>query len=180
MFVTFRAFCNIFFLYRRTDNLLVCLLLAMLLALAAAPSWAAQKDQGAIAVIYPEIGEPYRSIFAQIIEGIEDKTRGRVINLAIGPNVDTGELNELLRRQDARVVIALGRQGMKAAVTLNRSNLSIVVGGVLMYPLSMARQVMRFYSEYEAAAPDELYLSCAIAVVDRKGINTVNGAPIGR
>ncbi|MBK7116637.1 MAG: FAD-binding oxidoreductase [Proteobacteria bacterium] len=38
-----------------------------------------------------------------------------------------------------------------------------VVGGVLMYPLSMARQVMRFYSEYEAAAPDELYLSCAIA-----------------
>lgn len=128
--MTLRIFCKIFFLHRRTDNPLACLLVAMLLLLAAAPSWAAPKDQGTIAVIYPEIGEPYRSIFAQIIEGIEDKARGRVINLAIGPNVDTGELNELLRRQDTKVVIALGRQGMKAAVTLNR-NLSIVVGGVL-------------------------------------------------
>lgn len=115
--------------YRRTGSSSACLLAAMLV-LAAAPAWAAPKDQGAIAVIYPEIGEPYRRIFAQIIEGVEDKARGRVVNLAIGPNVNTGELHELLRRQDARVVIALGRQGMKAAVALNR-NIGVVVGGVL-------------------------------------------------
>lgn len=129
-----------FFSYRRTDNFFACLLVAMLLVLVAAPSWAAPKDQGAIAVIYPEIGEPYRSIFAQIIEGVEDKARGRVINLPIGPNVDAGELNELLRRQDAKVVIALGRQGMKAAVSLNR-NLSIVVGGVLTVSESESRNL---------------------------------------
>lgn len=140
MFVTLRAFCKIFPLHRRTDKPFACLLVAMLLLLAAAPSWAAPKDQGAIAVIYPEIGEPYRSIFAQIIEGIEDKARGHVVNLAIGPNVDTGELNELLRRQDTKVVIALGRQGMKAAVALNR-NLSIVVGGVLTVSESEPRSL---------------------------------------
>lgn len=30
---------------------------------------------GGIAVIYPDIGEPYRSVFTQIIDGIEDKAK---------------------------------------------------------------------------------------------------------
>jgi putative ABC transport system substrate-binding protein len=85
---------------------------------------------GSIAVIYPDIGEPYRSVFTQIIDGIEAKAKGRVTNFAVGPNVDVGELNNSLRRQDARVVIALGRQGVKVASALN-SNIGIVAGGVL-------------------------------------------------
>ncbi len=86
-----------------------------------------------IAVIYPDIGEPYRSVFAQIITGIEEKTKGRVANFAVGPNADVGELNELLRRQDTRVVIALGRRGVKVASALE-GNYGVVVGGVLMAP----------------------------------------------
>lgn len=85
---------------------------------------------GSIAVIYPDIGEPYRSVFAQIIDGIGDKARGRVTNFAVGANFDLGELNNSLRRQDARVVIALGRQGVKIASALN-GNIGVVVGGVL-------------------------------------------------
>lgn len=85
---------------------------------------------GNIAVIYPDIGEPYRSVFTQIIGGIEEKARGRVTNFAVGPNVNVGELNNSLRRQDTRVVIALGRQGMKVATALD-SNIGVVVGGVL-------------------------------------------------
>lgn len=84
----------------------------------------------AITVIYPDIGEPYRSAFAQIIDGIEAKAKGRVANFAMGPNVDTAELNTFLRDHDTRVVIALGRQGMKAASALD-SNIGVVVGGVL-------------------------------------------------
>lgn len=87
-------------------------------------------DAGNIAVIYPDIGEPYRSVFTQIIGGIEDKAKGRVANFAVGPNVNVGELNDSLRKQDTKVVIALGRQGMKVASALN-SNMSVVVGGVL-------------------------------------------------
>ncbi|MBU1426806.1 MAG: hypothetical protein KKH12_09010 [Gammaproteobacteria bacterium] len=86
-----------------------------------------------IAVIYPDIGEPYRSVFAQIIDGIEEKARGRVVNFAVGPNVNVGELNDSLRRQDTRVVIALGRQGVKIASALE-GNYGVVVGGVLMAP----------------------------------------------
>lgn len=88
---------------------------------------------GGIAVIYPDIGEPYRSVFAQIINGIEEKAKGRVSNFAVGPNVDVGELNDSLRRQDTRVVIALGRQGVKVASALE-GNYGVVVGGVLMAP----------------------------------------------
>jgi putative ABC transport system substrate-binding protein len=85
---------------------------------------------GGIAVIYPDIGEPYRSVFTQIIDGIEDKAKGHVANFAIGPNVDVNELNNSLRRQDTRVVIALGRQGMKVASALD-NKIGVVVGGVL-------------------------------------------------
>lgn len=88
---------------------------------------------GGIAVIYPDIGEPYRSVFAQIINGIEEKAKGRVSNFAIGPNVDVGELNNSLRQQDTRVVIALGRQGVKVASALE-GNYGVIVGGVLMPP----------------------------------------------
>lgn len=83
-----------------------------------------------IAVIYPDIGEPYRSVFSQIIDGIEDRAKGQVANFAVGPNVDVDELNNSLRRQDTKVVIALGRQGMKIASSLDRS-IGVVVGGVL-------------------------------------------------
>lgn len=85
---------------------------------------------GGIAVIYPEIGEPYRSVFTQIIDGIEDKAKGRVSNFPVGKDVDVGQLKETLRRNDTRVVIALGRQGMRVARALE-SDLGLVVGGVL-------------------------------------------------
>lgn len=85
---------------------------------------------GAIAVIYPDLGEPYRSVFAQIIEGIEARTKSPVANFAVGAHSDISELKSALRRQDAKVVIALGRQGLKAASSLD-DKIGVVVGGVL-------------------------------------------------
>ncbi|MFA6016057.1 MAG: ABC transporter substrate binding protein [Gallionellaceae bacterium] len=93
----------------------------------------AEAAVGTIAVIYPDIGEPYRSVFAQIIDGIESKAKGKIANYAIGPNSDITEINNALRRQDAKVVIALGQQGMKASSMLD-SNIGVVVGGVLTAP----------------------------------------------
>jgi putative ABC transport system substrate-binding protein len=90
----------------------------------------AQAAVDGIAVIYPDIGEPYRSVFTQIIDGIEAKAKGRVANFAVGPGFDVGELNNSLRRQDTKVVIALGRQGVKVASGLD-SSIGVVVGGVL-------------------------------------------------
>ncbi len=37
-----------------------------------------------------------------------------------------------------------------------------VLGGTLLFPLSQAKQVLKFWSEYEAVAPDEMYISGVI------------------
>src|SRR5690606_21918173 len=37
-----------------------------------------------------------------------------------------------------------------------------VIGGLILFSLAQAKQVLRFYSEYAATAPDELYLSCGM------------------
>ncbi|MDO8988647.1 MAG: ABC transporter substrate binding protein [Sideroxyarcus sp.] len=89
--------------------------------------------QAPIAVVYPDIGEPYRSVFAQIVSGIEDKAKEKVVNFAVSPNVNIEELKSSLRQQNVKVVIALGRQGMKIAAMLDH-DIGVVVGGVITSP----------------------------------------------
>lgn len=88
---------------------------------------------GSVAVIYPDLGEPYRSIFARIIEGIEEGAKSAVRSYPVGSNGDAADLNAQLKRNGAKVVIALGRQGLKATAAIDR-DLPVVVGGVLAVP----------------------------------------------
>ena len=110
------------------------------------------SETGIIAVIYPNASEPHRSIFAQIIGGIGEKTKGRVVTIQIGAEVNADELNDTLRRQGVRVAIALGRQGMKAATVLDR-NIGVVVGGVSASPGSEARNM-----QVQVLSPDPALL----------------------
>lgn len=91
---------------------------------------AAGGSIGPIAVIYPDVGEPYRGVFAKIIEGIEEKTRNKVASYAVGSNFNVQDLSGELKRQDIQVVIALGRNGLKAASGLDKS-IGVVVGGII-------------------------------------------------
>lgn len=91
------------------------------------------QTAGVLAVVYPDIGEPYRSVFAKIIEGIEDGARLAVRTYPIGPNQDPAELNGLLRKNGTKVVIALGRQGLRATSAVD-SSIPVVIGGVLAIP----------------------------------------------
>ena len=84
-----------------------------------------------IAVIYPDIGEPYRTVFAQIIGGIETKTP--IVDYAVGANVNMEELTNSLHQKNIKVVIELGHQGMKIAAGLDRS-IGVVVVGVIGSP----------------------------------------------
>lgn len=93
---------------------------------------------GAIAVVYPEIGEPYRSVFGKIIEGIEARARTQVMSYAVTAGTDAGALRSNLKANNVRVVIALGRQGMRTADALNRE-FGVVVGGVMAVPEDEAR-----------------------------------------
>lgn len=109
---------------------------------------------GNVAVLYPEIGEPFRSVFSKIIEGVEERaSKNRVLSYAIGPRMNLQDLSQELRKQEVRVVIALGRNGLKAATMLGQDNLNIVAGGVLAVPDAEARRMAVF-----SLAPDPALL----------------------
>jgi putative ABC transport system substrate-binding protein len=81
----------------------------------------------ALTVLYPELGEPYRTVFAEIIQGIEEQSKARARGIALAAGSDPAELRGAIK--PGKVVIALGRQGMKAAGALDPA-LGVVVGGV--------------------------------------------------
>jgi putative ABC transport system substrate-binding protein len=94
------------------------------------PAWAADNS---IAVIYPDIGEPYREIFTEIISGIEEKVGAPVANYPVRADTNISVLKTSLNLQHTKVVIALGRQGMNTADELGNA-IKVVVGGVLSVP----------------------------------------------
>ncbi len=95
------------------------------------PELQASIGKGSIAVLYPNVDEPFRSAFVSMIQGIEERTKLRVRSYPVDPKVDTAELNATLKHNGTRVVIALGRQGLNATAGLDRE-ISVLVGGVLL------------------------------------------------
>jgi putative tryptophan/tyrosine transport system substrate-binding protein len=100
------------------------------------PSWAA--DGQPLVVVYPDIGEPFRSVFASIVEGIREQARQAVPGFAIGAETPLPTLVDELRKREVRVVIALGRSGLKVAEALDRS-VGVVAGCVLAVPEAQAQ-----------------------------------------
>ncbi|MGV7207712.1 ABC transporter substrate-binding protein [Oxalobacteraceae bacterium A2-2] len=103
------------------------------------PEVQATIGKGSIAVLYPNVDEPFRSAFVSMIQGIEERTRIKVRSYPVDPKVDTADLNATLKHNGTRVVIALGRQGLNAATGLDR-DISVLAGGVLL--LSESENVM--------------------------------------
>ncbi|MBL8446375.1 MAG: hypothetical protein JNJ44_03065 [Zoogloeaceae bacterium] len=95
---------------------------------------------GPIAVVYPEVGEPYRGVFLKIVEGIQDRFGGRALTVAVGGRATVQDVAEDLRRQDVRLVIALGRQGLNVAGGLE-PKIPVVVGAVVNAPEAESRSV---------------------------------------
>ena len=120
----------------RRWRIALCFVLGLTMVAAAA---ALQPSRG-IAVIYPDIGEPYRSVFTRIIEGIEEQTRSHVPSFAVGASPNSADIAAELRRQDIHVVIALGRNGLKVTSGLER-DIGVVAGGVLSIPEADARNI---------------------------------------
>ncbi len=86
-----------------------------------------------IAVLFPDLGEPFRKVFLEMVAGIEAVLPQRVKAWPVGPHSSLAELSHALKRHGAKVVVALGRQGLKAVASLD-SVPSVVVGGVSSVP----------------------------------------------
>lgn len=94
-----------------------------------------------IAIIFPDLQEPARSIFTKIIEGIEEQTKTKLRSTAITEKHDGTELYQQLKRSGAKVVIALGGQGLRVAPHFP-SDLPVVIGGVLSIPESDSNKLL--------------------------------------
>lgn len=92
----------------------------------------------AVAVVYPELGEPFKQIFAAILEGIEERLRVNVLSLAVTNAATPVEVADDLRRRDIKVLIGLGRGGMRIAAALS-GELAVLVGCVVSVQESEAR-----------------------------------------
>ncbi|WP_373986854.1 ABC transporter substrate-binding protein [Duganella sp. BuS-21] len=103
------------------------------------PELQASLNKGSIAVVYPNVEEPFRSAFLAMIQGIEDRIKFKVRAYPVDPKADTVELNSTLKRSGTKVVIALGRQGLNATAGFDRE-ISVLAGGVLL--LSESENVM--------------------------------------
>lgn len=94
-----------------------------------ADAWGASR----IAVLYPEVREPYLSVFSNIIRGIESQGERQILPYPLPENFDSVHIEKWLdaRRPDA--VIALGSRGFQMAEAL-KGKLPVVVGAVLLAP----------------------------------------------
>ncbi|WIT13183.1 ABC transporter substrate binding protein [Paucibacter sediminis] len=105
-----------------------------------------------LAVIYPEIGEPFRAVFAKILEGIDERAQQRVPRIAVAADADALALASELRRRELKVVIALGRAGLRVATALDPA-IEVVAGGVISPNEADARAATLL-----SLAPDPLLL----------------------
>jgi putative ABC transport system substrate-binding protein len=116
----------------RTFGLMLDVMLLIFTALAVT-SPASAAEEIPIAVIYPDIGEPYREIFTEVISGIEDKVGAPIASYPVSTDTNINVLKASLNHRNTKVVIALGRQGMNMAEML-KNHVKVVVGGVLTLP----------------------------------------------
>jgi putative ABC transport system substrate-binding protein len=73
-----------------------------------------------VVVLMPDIEEPFRTIFLRIVQGIDTRLSGRADVVYINTQTPQQIAAEVLRRQ-ARLVLAMGRQGLKSVSALQGS-----------------------------------------------------------
>lgn len=132
------------------------------MAVPLASSQAADDDSRTpIGVVYPQIGEPYRSAFAAIVRGIEERATGRIVRLPLAGEAAPESLSEELRNRHVRALIALGRSGLKATAALD-TRLPVIAAGVLSVPesegqagtvVSLAPDPQLLFTRLKAFAP---------------------------
>ncbi len=117
--------------------MVLCRAVGGAVVLAGGPVRAAEAVR-AIAVVYPELGEPFKQVFANIIDGIEDKFGGTVANFAMSSNANPAQVADEIRKRDVQVVIGLGRGGMRVAVAM-AGEMAVLVGCVMSVQESEAK-----------------------------------------
>ncbi|MFG6458011.1 ABC transporter substrate binding protein [Roseateles sp. BYS96W] len=91
-----------------------------------------------LAVVYPELADPFRQVFASILDGIEDRQGGPVPRFAVPGNASPAQIADDIRRRDPQVLIGLGRSGMRVASAM-AGEMAVLVGCVVSVQEAEAR-----------------------------------------
>jgi len=108
-------------------------LLFLLLLACPLPRPAAAEAAPVLGVIYPDISQPYRAVFTEILGGIRAAAPGRVVTLRLADDVGAHTVSGWAHRNDVQVIVALGRSGYRLGRRL-RADLPTVFGAVLIPP----------------------------------------------
>lgn len=113
-----------------------------------------------LAVFYPAIREPYRSIFLNIIQGIEDRHSGPTYIHVVNKNYKVKKIRKKLEEERVQVVITLGSRGLLLAKQL-QPWFKVVVGAVLMIPdkdgltgISLTPDPEKLFQKIKALLPE--------------------------
>lgn len=114
-----------------------------------------------VAVLFPDLQEPYRSVVSSIIEGIQEEIKSPVKLFPLGEDSNASQLKGAIDQEHIAAIIALGRTGLAAAKQW-RGEIPIVVGALLLAPdkkdkgisgISLAVDPEIFFSYLEQIAP---------------------------
>ena len=95
---------------------------------------AAQAQEPAVAVLYPEVRDPYRGVFQEIIRGIETELKRPVSQYLLKSGEDASpSMIERMKADHIDVVISLGQAGLSAAKPISAA-FPVVIGAVFVSP----------------------------------------------
>lgn len=87
-----------------------------------------------VAIVYPEVRDPYRSIFLEIARGMEQELGKPVTHYVLnGRENSTDSLINELKNNHIDVVVTLGRAGLAAAKPISAA-LPVVIGATMIRP----------------------------------------------
>lgn len=94
----------------------------------------AQVQAPAVAIVYPDVREPYRAVFQEIARGMEQQL-GKPVNhyLLSDRQTSTDTLVTAMRNDHIDVVVTLGRAGLAVAKPLSAA-FPVVIGATLIRP----------------------------------------------
>lgn len=94
----------------------------------------AEPNAPTIAVLYPEVRDPYRAVFLEIIDGMEAELDSSVTEFVLNDEPDKlADIIADMKADGVDVVVSLGRAGLEAAKTLSET-FPVVIGAVMIAP----------------------------------------------
>ena len=91
-----------------------------------------------VGVVYPDIREPYRSVFRNIVDGIQEDKAYRTIKYVLAKDEQVSRVTDWLEKDNIEVVVALGSRGLETAWEFP-DTVKVIFGAVLIPPVSFPR-----------------------------------------